>query len=393
MVLGRIGAVWLFVGSVVSTAAAQSAEALQAEIDALEARLAELEGAPEGPNLDIGGAARFQYAYRDWDDASKDKGGDLEFDVFRLNLDGDYRNITFSAEYRWYEYMHVVHHAWVGYRFDEDLEARLGVNKVPFGLLPFASHNFFFSSNFYLGLEDDYDSGIKLLHDRGPWRFALAFYKNADWGNASSFDRYSYDIVVDEAEGQHNEETNQLNARAAYDWQIDESFHVELGTSLQYGELYNRVTSDKGDRWAAAVHADAYLNRWNLQLQVTRYEYDPDNPPGVSDAVVRVGAYGYSEYIPAEATSYIANLAYEWPVQWGAIEAVTFYNDFSYVDKDESAFEETIMNVLGFSVAAGPVFTYFDYVVAKNQPFIGGTMADDTDDWNTRFNVNVGYYF
>lgn len=54
--------------------------------------------------------------------------------------------------------------------------------------------------------------------------------------------------------------------------------------------------------------------------------------------------------------------------------------------------DDTWMNVLGVAVSAGGLYTYFDFVTAENQPFIGGTMGDNGDTEN-RFNINVGYYF
>jgi hypothetical protein len=51
------------------------------------------------------------------------------------------------------------------------------------------------------------------------------------------------------------------------------------------------------------------------------------------------------------------------------------------------------MNVTGVSVAAGGLFTYFDWVHAKNQPFVGGSGAGDSGDYEQRFNINIGYYF
>ena len=55
--------------------------------------------------------------------------------------------------------------------------------------------------------------------------------------------------------------------------------------------------------------------------------------------------------------------------------------------------EDTVMNVLGVAVSAGGLYTYFDLVTAKNQPFVGGTLAGNSGDYNTRFNINIGYYF
>jgi len=51
------------------------------------------------------------------------------------------------------------------------------------------------------------------------------------------------------------------------------------------------------------------------------------------------------------------------------------------------------MNVTGVSVAAGGLFTYFDFVHAKNQPFVGGSIAGDSSETEKRFNINIGYYF
>ncbi len=50
------------------------------------------------------------------------------------------------------------------------------------------------------------------------------------------------------------------------------------------------------------------------------------------------------------------------------------------------------MNVTGVSVAAGGLFTYFDFVTAGHQPFIGGSMAGN-GGVEHRININVGYSF
>ena len=80
-------------------------------------------------------------------------------------------------------------------------------------------------------------------------------------------------------------------------------------------------------------------------------------------------------------------------VDFGPVTDLQFYNNFGLVyDKSDDS-EDTMMNVLGMSVAAGGLFTYFDLVHAKNQPFIGGSAAGDTDETEQRFNINIGYYF
>ena len=58
---------------------------------------------------------------------------------------------------------------------------------------------------------------------------------------------------------------------------------------------------------------------------------------------------------------------------------------------DKSCSADTWMNVTGVSVAAGGLFTYFDFVQAKN--VLWRSVAGDSDETETRFNINIGYYF
>ncbi|TWX63689.1 carbohydrate porin, partial [Colwellia demingiae] len=67
------------------------------------------------PKIKVGGAVRFQYSYEDYDDDNKDRGGDFDFDVFRLDVNGSIGDVKLSAQYRWYQYMNVIHHADVAY--------------------------------------------------------------------------------------------------------------------------------------------------------------------------------------------------------------------------------------------------------------------------------------
>src|SRR6056297_211624 len=165
--------------------------------------------------IDIGGALRVNYTYKDWDEESKDKVGDFGLDTFRLNLDGEISDLIFSAEYRWYPESDwdSIHHGWIGYNFTDNWQGQIGIHQVPFGIQPYASHNFWFSGAYYVGLEDDYDMGAKLLYTPGNWTITGAFYKNAELGSSGDADRYSVDVITDET---GNEETNQGNLRIAY---------------------------------------------------------------------------------------------------------------------------------------------------------------------------------
>lgn len=345
----------------------------------------------------IGGAVRFQYSYEDYNDDNQERTGDLDLDTVRLNFDGRYKGLLMSAEYRHYDYMDVVHHAWVGYEFNAQQNVKLGITKVPFGILPFASHNFFFSANYYLGLEDDYDAGIAYHYGDSLFDVDAAFFKNDEKGGvSSSSDRYSYDVVgvhtggagLGDAPSVTIAEGNTWNGRFAYHPTFG-AVKLDMGLSAQYGGLYD--SDDRaGDHNAWALHMVADWQRWNLQLQYSDYSYDLDDFD--VDTMV-VGAYAYYDEIPTDAKIYTANLAYTLPVDFGPVSALTFYNDFSKVGDKSGGIGDSMINVTGMMITAGPLYTYVDYIVADDQPFIGGTYANGDGSTNHRLNVNVGYYF
>ncbi len=245
-------------------AADADTEALQRRVEILEQRLSEQEAEPrpleeagaeeKDPGIDFGGALRVNYSWLDWDDGDAERAGDFSFDTLRLNMDGEIGDMLLSAEYRFYpQYdFHTIHHGWIGYDFSEHWQGQVGIHQVPFGLLPYASHNFWFSGAYYIGLEDDYDMGVKALYENGPWDLALAFYKNAELGNAGNVDRYSIDVISNAsggfagAQSGGNEETNQVNARLAHTFAHGDLGSTEVGLSGEWGQLYNNAHRGHG---------------------------------------------------------------------------------------------------------------------------------------------------
>ncbi len=359
-------------------------------------RLTELAEIIEGAGFVFSGAVKLNYSYKDFDAASKDKGGDFTFSQLRLGVDAEIDDILLSAQYRWYGDMDTVHHAWIGYNFSEELQCQLGVTEAPFGILPYADHNYWEGVAYTLGLEDEYDLGLKFLYRPAPWDIQVAFFKNGEWGDPSNLKRYSYDVV--KALGEENEETNQFNARLTYTFEHGELGRTEVGLSGLWGQLYNGVTEKSGSHWAGAVHLDGYYGPFNLMLEVIEYRYDPKNPPGVDDRLVVMGGFDDAFYVAAKGTVLIAALSYDLPVEWGPVENLRFYNDFSVLIKDETGFNDSYINTPGCEITAGPVYVYLDAIMGKNALYLGG--PDDSfaagaagEGWHTRFNVNIGYYF
>jgi len=371
--------------------------------DALEVAVVEPQREPVEPgdavkasppqSIEIGGALRFNLLYRDDLESSVGKRGESGLDIFRLNVDGAIDRLLVSAEYRFYPFMDVLHHGWVGYRFADDGQLEAGITQVPFGLLPYAAHNAWFGVPYYIGMADDYDIGVKYHRQDGPWNAALAFFKGEELGDASNLERYSFDLV--RVDDQQNEESNQFNARLAYTFGLGSSCETEVGGSMQLGEVYNDRTDNRGDRWAGAAHIDSRCGRWNFQLQGAAYDYAVENPSGIDRDTVRMGAFAGSYDVASEGRVLVANVAYNLPPRWTFIDSITCYNDYSWLDKSLSGARDSHINTLGCAVGSGPLFSYFDYILARNMPYFGeGSLAaGGEDDWQSRLNINIGYYW
>ncbi len=369
------------------------------------------EAASNPDGIHVGGAVRFNYFVKSWDEDTRKRLGDIAFDTFRLDLDGQLARVLLSAQYRIYAGYSMLHHGWLGYRFSDATQLQAGVTQVPFGIQPYASHNFFFSIPYYMGFEDDFDLGLKLVHQGGPWNFQVAFFKNSEGhytGQSTASARYSYDVVpvsaanpteaylgVDSA----NHENNQLNGRVSWTADHGDFGSTEVGLSAQAGQLYNAATKENGWMWAGAAHLNGNYGPFNLKLEAIRYAYDLANPEGEDDRFVMVGAYDAPYKMASRGTLLVAGLSYDVPVQWGPISKLTFYDDFSVLLKSEPGYEDSQQNVLGTMITAGPVYTYVDLAMGKNQPWLGPDYGsalgegNPSAQWETRFNVNVGYYF
>ncbi len=361
--------------------------------------------AQDKPELHVGGALRFNYNLSSWKEGQKKRGGDFGYDVFRVNAKARYKGVKLNAEYRLYSEGFgggMLKQGWVGYDFTLENNLQIGLTQVPFGITQYNSHNWFFGLNYYIGLEDDHDMGIKYTHTSEDWMYAIAFFKNAEelnFGSNSdvSNSRYSYD-VGSLGDQYRNKEINQINIKIARKFNTDNANHM-LGISSEFGGVYNLDTENKGDRYALAGHYELNVGRWNAKAQVSKYKYKTQNPVEQSNGVIAMTAYGAPYLVASEASTYTLGVAYSLPVEWGPISNLQFYDDFGYMDKKKSDFYDSYMNVTGVLITAGNVYTYVDAAQGKNQPWIGPVWTDalaaGTADaeWEMRFNINIGYYF
>lgn len=359
-----------------------------------KSRFIEFKGA--NTSLTFGGAFRVNGSFNSESSTDQDVIGNSGFDLFRLDVNTKYNQWELDAQYRWYEFMNTIHHGYIAYNFSERENIQFGITHVPFGLLPYASHSFWFSQGYYLGLEDDYDMGIKYYRESDNWQYDLAFFKNEERNNATNSDRYSFDLV--RSGMQQNQESNQINARVARKFVFKKDLKLESGLSLAAGQVYNDTTEENGNHWRGALHFDLDTGPWEFQTQASHYKYNLKNPVGVSDDLIQLGAFSDTELVAAEGTLLNFNIAHDIDVsKVKALENMKCYNDYSYLIKHgDLDLQNSQMNVLGCSYGIGPIHVYTDWILGKNAPFIGTSDAfgaSTNTEWNSRLNINVGWYF
>lgn len=353
----------------------------------------------EEPEVTVGGALRFNYNLSSWKPEQKKRGGDFGYDMFRINAKSAYKGVYLNAEYRFYSQSFgggMLKQGWFGYKFNDVDEIHLGLTQVPFGIQQYNSHNWFFNLGYYVGVEDDHDMGVKFIHIGAKIEYQFAYFKNAEELNfgdnsAVSFSRYSYDIAGT------NKEVNQVNGKIIYKW--GDGSQSRLGFSAQYGGLYNIDTKRTGDHYGLSAHYEVTKNKWNLKSEAMIIAHNPENESGVSNEVVTMAAYGAPYEVAADFNLYTLAIARDVSVNWGPVSNLQFYNDFGYMQKLESSFEDSYMNVTGVLITAGNIYTYVDYAAGYNHSWLGGNFIDDfaagipDAKWEARFNINFGYYF
>ena len=383
------------VGYLMPLVIASAITSMSAQSENLEQRVADLE------SVKITGSYRLNYTVKDWDDDQKERGGDFRFNQLNLGAEAQKNGVRLSSQYRMYDNGNpsMIHHLYFATAINEHTEVQVGLTKVPFGIMPYESHNDWGDNALFMGMNDDYDTGIKFITKEGSLTWQAAYFASGD-AKPTDAQRFSADVVSSaDTNQQANEEAHQVNLHA--DYAIAGS---TIGASLQATGLYNSLTEDMGNAWAAALHLNGQYGPVGVQLQAARYEYNPVNPDGVSEDSVQLGAFGATYLVAAKANAYVANVSYNLPYKGGIVDFMQVYSDYNLIDKDEASFNNSETLTLGLMVNTGNLYTFFDVNLGKNALFLGTNgdsgeyvnaleAGDSLDKWEKQFNIQFGYYF
>ncbi len=361
----------------------------------------------------IGGALRYNIVTELY-------GGDYETpdtyitsDTWWLSVNGSKKGIDLSFEYRFYPSFgtHFIHHGYFGFFLLDSLYATLGVSQVPFGVTGFASHSWWFQGPYYVGLEDDYDIGIKFDYTGIPnTKIFGAYYRESE----PEFPKFSFDKSSSNAgAGRYSYDITSSDDRTISDTSISimelNHFHIRLtytfkdavtfGISGQAGEIYNKAMNSSELSTAYAGHINADIGKWNFKGQYVYYNYSAKDDQGNQLDLVPLGAYGLNYNVATECFLYVAGMSYTFNISIPPIEHIEAYIDYTLFDKTKTSFHNSYHVVPGFMVKAGNMYTYFDLAIGKNHPWLNDEFGTGLGEgianapWNKRLNINIGYYF
>ncbi|WP_296947522.1 hypothetical protein [uncultured Massilia sp.] len=374
---------------------------------------------PASPSLTVGGAIRFNYVHKSWQDDYRS--GFFGLDTARLDLNYDDGTVIGSAQYRYNRFpkgqggywQHFLHHGWAGVRFADRSELHVGLDRNPFGLLPLASNNFYESIAFYAGLEDKYDLGITYHSRPGPFEWQLAYFPRdgASYGGgadtAGKSNRYSYNIVPDDEEqgfgtGQRDSERDTVVGRLA--WHVGPGGRHEVGLSGLAGSIDNgRGASTR--RHALAAHARAVYGPLVVMLEAVRYRYRTAHGAGRTyggldpESFVMLGAFGYPFPVASGGDIVVANISHDIAGSIGPFAGFKVYNDYGVLRKRTGGYKDSVQNVTGMTFSAGKWTFYLDLMLGKHHPYLspdfGGLASTSAahDGFTRRINLQAGYYF
>ncbi len=383
--------------------------------------------------VEFGGAVRYNFVSQHYESDAMPTSTYATWDTWRLNVAARYSDLTLNFEYRFYPTFntHFIKEGYIGYDFSDNFNMELGVTQVPFGNLMYNSHSWWFMSGYYVGLEDDFNMGVKFSYDLSDrLNLMMAYFRQQDPAGPAHNEApyagpgagtYSYNVIPDpggELSGApaHIQEMNQLNMRLGYEITPG----VEVGFSAQRQGLYNSVLDDTEYGHAIAAHGAATFGDWSAKAQFINYDYAAKNDEGQLMDRVQMGAYGdpyYGDGVASRANILSMGIGRGIDVDWGPISNIMPYVDYALMTKDGELevdgqmfdFEDSHMLVPGFLITAGNIWTYVDFAMGKNHPWLtdnfgtgmgagqldaqGRPIPVDDLDWNLRFNINVGYYF
>ncbi|XID74895.1 hypothetical protein ACF3NA_10380 [Alkanindiges sp. WGS2144] len=363
-----------------------------------------IEIATEGSGkLDIGGAVRAKYQYREFAQADKSK---LEFADSKLVISYSSPTWLAYADYRCYRMeelcdLSMLVDAWMGYQFNPQQQLSIGMMPVPFGPGQYWGSTYYEGTAYNLGLEDTHNPGIKYQYKTADNELSLGFYPRDGRnyiGQSNAASRFSANLVQadDLDNGTAIEERNMLIGRISHHFEQSDELDHTLGASYWHSSLDNKQNGQSGQRDAWNVFGSSNWKQWNTTLVAGQHRLDNKDLQMPDSSTF--GAFDYAYNIANDYNFYSAELSYRVAEPYGKLSNIKPYLNYSVMDKKPRGFATSQRLISGVGFNYGPMGIFAEYMIGKNDAMVGGdasSYAQGSDDvkWKKLLYISIGYYF
>lgn len=377
--------------------------------------------AASGWDLGLAIRARYDLRFNAADAQGKRKTANrVSFDTVVLTADYNSERFFASGQYRFYGGSFIygesagydnypgeiqfLAYAYGGIHVTPETDITLGLQPVPFDDRWWGS-SFLNTLGFVYGMEETYNTGIKLTHKQPRWQLDVGYFPNhgpAGRGISRDSSRYSTNIVEADGyvpDGSLNAERDMIVGSLRYTLVESDGLSLSATGSVWSSTIRNRTTHEDGDKRMFAGSLKAASAPWHGKLLVAHQDIEPRNP-GRRD-MISVGGYDSSYNIAAKGTLGFAEVGYDlksgrWP--W----APSVYANYARFFKEADGFRDSERVTLGAFWTANPgvpMRIWSELYAGRNDPYTGagqflsGAAQGGDDRWKTSFLVIAGWYF
>lgn len=354
--------------------------------------------------LTVSGAVRANYQDKHYGGAASDQ--KVQFDAGILKIDYQSSKFFGQVQYRCYQYERLCDFStlvdgYMGYKINPTDRITLGVQPIPFGSGQYWDSSFYASINNTIGLQDAHNLGVNYHFELdSATQFDLAYFAT-DGGNyhGTSRDaaRYTANLVKSSDPNKTElQEKNMWMARVKQEFnpQSLSDLKMSVGGSYWYSDIENNRTSAQGSRDAWALFNT--LSYKNFALSITGGEMSLDNKDSTNPNQSTFGSFDTEYDIANDGYFYTVDMNYTFKNVRDMVN-ITPYFVYSGFNKKQHGFADSERHIAGVAWNHKNVSLYTEYVMSKNDPFVGGTSSSlaqgDDGKMNKLLNLMFIYSF
>jgi len=354
--------------------------------------------------LTVSGAVRANYQDKHYGGAASDQ--KVQFDAGILKIDYQSSKFFGQVQYRCYQYERLCDFStlvdgYMGYKINPTDRITLGVQPIPFGSGQYWDSSFYASINNTIGLQDAHNLGVNYHFELdSATQFDLAYFAT-DGGNyhGTSRDaaRYTANLVKSSDPNKTElQEKNMWMARVKQEFnpQSLPDLKMSIGGSYWYSDIENNRTSAQGSRDAWALFNT--LSYKNFVLSITGGEMSLDNKDSTNPNQSTFGSFDTEYDIANDGYFYTVDMNYTFTNVRDMVN-ITPYFVYSGFNKKQHGFADSERHIAGVAWNHKNVSLYTEYMMSKNDPFVGGTSSSlaqgDDGKMNKLLNLMFIYSF